>query len=1279
MDSRTLVIKAQRQQLFSMFYLRGLICSAKNFLLVLVLLCATFILVTCKHCSVNEEKDQLEFEACRSYKGNFGANNPDVFDGHAISSELWSKHSQQHILENVCPSSNSFCFPSTINGLLVNEIDVESKASDTSGVQGFSSGLKQTRSNLTLSPEIGIFRFLGGKTISCSLYQEDYFNKFPSIDEETKSSQCVSPILDKKIQSSKSGQYNETVKSGFLDGLSAPSVEIRPSLLDWGQKNMYNPSLAFFTVKNVDSDGALSVYDPYSSNSQFYPCNISEIVLAPGEVASICFVFFPTQLGVSSAQLVLQTSFGGFLIQAKGVAIDSPYLIKPLSGLDVSSNGRWRNNLSLFNPFDDTLYVEEVTAWISTSSGNTSRSYRAMCSVQSMEDFGNYAEWLDLDRGEVFMRPHKAWEIGPQKTENIIEIDVSSNFEGNVNGAFCLHLSRPASNEIDTVIIPLEADLNPSLAPEEGSVSVFLEALVPYGSSESTVVALSVRNDSPFVVSIMKISEVGESANTFKIKYVEGLILFPSTITQVAIFNYDPEVNMNCKLLVVINDTRNSQIEIPCKDVISACSGRQLDASVGYTNEFNNVEYIDGRQRSFVPPTSGIKVEDTREADELVLRNWKSQASTHLISVLDANELVFPMVQVGNYSSKWISVKNPSQEPVMVQLILNSGEVIENCKKPEILLQPSSSSTLVGNKSIAPTKYGFSIAKNAVTEAYIHPHGSAFLGPILFQPSNRCEWRSSVLIRNNLSGVEWLSLRGFGGSLSLVLLEGSEPVQSLEFKLNLSTQLNFSSSDIFDSKSPSCTQPLTKEVYAKNTGDLPLEVNRIQVSGAECNLDGFSIHKCKGFSLEPGESLKLMISYKTDFSGATVQRDLELVLATGILVIPMKASLPIYVLNFCKRSLFWIRLKKASLVLIFATSLMYLLVCLLVPRTTAAFASEDLKGGTNNSFGTIIRSLNSLHMHFISKNIGGTVGPAMNSFVRSIDGEEEALLLESASRCSNGKLPDQKQTKSSLGSQPKTTKSSSVENSDPQSRNLRVSVGKEKGRRQRKKKSSNGGTILLEVSSSQSGNSTPSSPSSPIVSKTPKRPLQVSPGMKQCMEAKNPFAQSPNQQHSKSTCSPKVNILDNEATLRHENHNRVLSVQEKPILTRKVAGRAVLLPSATFPSAGRVVPTWACQSPYLASTSTIAPHARAPGTKISNQKTGLEEKNVGVEEKMVGVEENFTYDIWGDHLFGVPSTPHKSKEVVAGDDFHSFFVRDPQTLVKNSLLNPVSSMMEANK
>ena len=80
--------------------------------------------------------------------------------------------------------------------------------------------------------------------------------------------------------------------------------------------------------------------------------------------------------------------------------------------------------------------------------------------------------------------------------------------------------------------------------------------------------------------------------------------------------------------------------------------------------------------------------------------------------MLDDNEVLFPMVQVGSHCSKWITVKNPSKQPVLMQLILNSGEIVDECKSQDVFMKPPSGS-LAHNSSTIPMRFGFSIGESA--------------------------------------------------------------------------------------------------------------------------------------------------------------------------------------------------------------------------------------------------------------------------------------------------------------------------------------------------------------------------------------------------------------------------------------------------------------------------------------------------------------------------------------------------------------------------------------
>ncbi|CAI9264287.1 unnamed protein product [Lactuca saligna] len=853
--------------------------------------------------------------------------------------------------------------------------------------------------NLTWSTNHGNFQLPNGNIVSCSLeYQEN-----PQIDEnDTKDESFI-------------------IKSTHVNDFSSPHIQISHHILDWGQKYLHSPSITFLTLQNLQSHGFLNIFEPYSTNLQFYPCNNTEFNLSPGEIASICFIFFPKSLGLSWGHLILQTNLGGFLIQTRGFAIESPYTIHP------SVSGKFNNFVSIFNPSEKVLHLKEVSFRVSFSSGNISYSIKGVCSVKDHNDSDKFSfeEWLEVKIGQhgqtgqpiIAIRPQK-WTVGSNWDEPILELEFPYNSQAKtVFGSFCVQLQ-----DLDTLVVEEEFG-------GQSRLLVSLNVLVPCDANGTITVSLMVENDGPEVVKVFKIREIGDNFESLKTKFVEGLILFPYSVTQVGIVTYvvNQDANLHCKLLVETNKSDAPKLEISCSDIVGLCSWEKSDGVLNY----DNVDHV--------LPLLGIKVTETTKSDESVLGNWKSQGTNNKMSVINNNnkELTFPIVHVNTHQSKYINVINPSNQPVIMQLLLNSGEIITNCQKSDQILHPSS----FLNSQITPSRYGFSLPQHAVTEAYVHPHKKAILGPVFFHPSSRCEWKSSALVRNNLSGVEWVSLRGSGGSPGLVLLNGSDldpdPVPVHTVKLE---HRGFG-------------QRSVKILFAKNTGDLPVEVEKVSVSGTKCELDGFFVRDCNGFGLLPGESRNVMVSFRADFCAGIVRRELEFVMSGGILVVPVEVGISTPMLTICKRSHVLMKLKKFVLV-----ALVFGFLIFMACSCTVSFVIRDGD---------------------LSKMPSGQVD------------------------CSSDVCPKPKTVKMKV-QPPETAKEvAEVEAAKPE--NLTVKTGKDKSRRRKKKRvsGSNPGLISqFEVSSSHSSNSTPSSPLSPPSSLTPKRSAELS--LSQHVRAKSP-------------------------------------------------------------------------------------------------------------------------------------------------------------------------------
>ncbi|RDX86864.1 Transmembrane protein, partial [Mucuna pruriens] len=1285
---------------------RGLLHRANIFTCYVVLSFILFWLAGYGLCSSNGIKDPSDYDGCASFEKSYdlGSSDTTVSDS-GLGYGFPSVHNS---FEDVCPNSHSFCFPSMLSefsrkGKIVNEASLGESGSQYNSP--FCVELAQDTeqiSNKTWSSEHGVFRLLNGGVVSCSLNTREGVNEVPPLQTEVGHKDdisCGGSSLKQKTTRFWS-KNSEISKSNSFDGSVSPNVRIDPTVLDWGQKYLYSSSAAFLTVTNTCNDSILHLYEPFSTDLQFYPCNFSDVSLRPGESALICLVFFPKSLGLSSASLILQTSSGGFIVEAKGYATESPFGVQPLSGVQISPGGRLSKNFSLFNPFDETLYVEEITAWISISSGHNSVETEAMCRINDIQIFDarlfpTIKDRLVVKNGQfgspiVAIRPHRNWDIAPHSSETLMEMDIMVGFEGKIFGAFYLHLLRSSQDTSDTIMVPIEAEVDGHSAYDNVGIfiSATLEGLATCDSGEIAI-SISLRNDAPYALSFVKVIEVSDT-QLFHIKYKEGLLLFPGTVTQVGIIYCShlhldlhnfvpivPSLQENCKLLILTNDSTSPLIEIPCEDILYICfehqrlkhSSVQVEGKSKHTQSDNIRAGYMGRSMQLRP---NVKVLEAEDVDELVLANWKSQGTTGDMSVLEDREVLFPKIQVGSYVSRWITVKNPSQHPVVMQLILNSGEITNDCRGLDDLLHPSSSGNLVLDEGATPKKYGFSVPENALTEAFVHPHDHATLGPIIFYPSERCGWSGSALIRNNLSGVESISLKGYGGLLSLVLLERSEHVDSVDFDLKMPKMLNFSLPyTLLHMKeiTSACSQHLVKELYAKNTGDLPLEVKSIRVSGRECGLDGFKILFCKGFALEPGESTKLLISYQTDFSAAVVHRDLELALATGIFLLPMKASFPYDMLSSCKRSMYWMRLKKSFLGFIFVASLIFLIFCFIFPQTTAlGFLEFSYKSDDNLVHPTIKSAGKTSLLHHDQRKSKLSMSSNMNHLMEASSGKisfgqgnpSELEIPQHLTQTSE----NHEQASHALDIQSERKLSpTAVQSSEPmkasQLGHLTVKTGKEKGRRKKRKSLGAKLATLSEVSSSQSGNSTPSSPLSPIASATPKCNWPLSADVEQppleALSSMTLVAAQHSANVQASATAVEVNILKPAFTQSCSNN---MSSPVAHSASRSATSLPVQIPCATSPIP---VPASTFPSP-LGSKSAVNLHARAPGSQLHNQ--------TAVQAQEAGLAKEYTYDIWGDHFSGlhllVPKNVTSMKSSPVENNFDSFFVRGPQNLVTNS-------------
>ncbi|XP_062216630.1 uncharacterized protein LOC133916800 [Phragmites australis] len=1167
---------------------------------------------------------------------------------------------------DACADRSSFCFsPSVAQTLLANEDSIKETDLEVSRDWGPSRPLG--------------FPMSGGGVVTCSSVDTLITRARNGLGREGdvryNVPSCQAPLVPDNWMRASSGVPLELdgaaadVDQSVLHSSLSMNVAINPPVLDWGRSDLYAASTATLTVVNLNNDSALHLYEPFSTDPQFYVYGYENPELQPGDNASVTFIFLPTSLGSSSAHLVLQTNFGGFIIQAKGMAVSSPYQILPLTGIGVVIGGHLERNLSIYNPHDDTLYVEEVAVWMS-SLESTRQSSHIVCQLDPfdgpLELTSSSSNWYTASSPEfgwpmIYIRPSEQWEVHPSKSSTVVELKLQALSEGKVFGAICLKLRNCTADPVDTIVIPIELEVHKqTYYDSSGLVAVTFERVSSCGESGS-IFSLSLRNDASKLLRIVGVTEDNRNGPViFQVKYLSGLILFPDTVTDIALIRHTsvPEdISFNsCNIVVETNSTLDSSITIPCEDLVHASLSHTTSAVFAESDgSFTGPLYeeeisANARTRSLssmlqVEGLNNVKrmIMRTVKADDIILRQWRAHGTKDGISVLMDHELMFPVVQIGSQFSKWITIHNPSMDHAAMQLILNSEEMIDQCKTVNDACECAFSSRSPEIDS-TETRFGFSLSDAAITEAYVGPWETALLGPVVFRPSNGCMWSSMVLIRNNLSGVEMLPLRAHGGRQSIVLLEGSEPVWKLEFNLGSHVQ-NKSTLSKSEVPSPLCRDQLSKEIHVKNSGDLPLQVTKVKISGADCGVDGFTVDNCKGFNLAPSESIRMLISFQADFSSAMVQRDLELTMSTGIFVIPMTANIPVCMLSQCRksylRSIHW-----KWLVLFFgAVTILVLIFVRNVPHSWSV-GSQDYYTKIDDRKSSMNKTVKPPFLQHSNKK---------SRSIREHRRAEEALtekypasVLDSSKMTNDKNNPDEQLNTTSIVSvSPANPVEDKASRETPQtSENLTIRISRDRGKRRKRKVGGTGLAAKFEVSSSHSGNSTPSSPLSPSL--TPKQGWT--------------FSGAPSELKHESKLESGFDVEATTASTGTKHKKTWLQAAKDPPTPSATPGN-------TLPSAAVLTTAW--RAPLLATSSPIALHARAPGSNL------MKDKVLKRDEGAAPIKE-FTYDIWGDHFPGTllgrarEAAPRKMFDASEGASY-SFFAREPQALMmKPSPAPPVS-------
>ena len=171
------------------------------------------------------------------------------------------------------------------------------------------------------------------------------------------------------------------------------------------------------------------------------------------------------------------------------------------------------------------------------------------------------------------------------------------------------------------------------------------------------------------------------------------------------------------------------------------------------------------------------------------------------------------------------------------------------------------------NFEIKESKQSFYLQENISQNIYhIPPHQNFTIGPIIFKPNNKGKVVNTLLLKNNLTILYPVKIRGEGGNGEITFLNY---VEDSKFKrTDIFNNTNFIieiNRDIYENKMK-YRNNLTRTLIINNSGNLPLIIKSITIDGNECQTDDFKIIHCNEFLIDVGESIEMNFEITINFN-----------------------------------------------------------------------------------------------------------------------------------------------------------------------------------------------------------------------------------------------------------------------------------------------------------------------------------------------------------------------------------------------------------------------------
>jgi hypothetical protein len=257
-------------------------------------------------------------------------------------------------------------------------------------------------------------------------------------------------------------------------------------------------------------------------------------------------------------------------------------------------------------------------------------------------------------------------------------------------------------------------------------------------------------------------------------------------------------------------------------------------------------------------------------------------------------QLQFKLTPINTFAQRFVKLKNPSDKPISVQLILGNdalAKFLNRRDKDKAKKNGEAQPKLSVSSNQGYTD--FQLHKEGRHTGVIQPNRHLELGPIVFVAQRRLS-EAVLYIRNNMTLYDMIQLRGTGGDGSIGFEDEGVEVISLDFNIPEASIMQATSLEA--QQSPDYQPSFTKTFTLTNKGNMPLVVHDSSVNGYGCRAYGVELHNCGSMELQPGQTANYPITFQPDFTSSLVELNIRFATSQGTVLFPLKLTLPYAVL-----------------------------------------------------------------------------------------------------------------------------------------------------------------------------------------------------------------------------------------------------------------------------------------------------------------------------------------------------------------------------------------------